>query len=119
MFEDDANVELDLPENMIPRALRGLGITPAFDRLIDDLSEPDGFFARAAYRFCRGYRRIRPDAVGNRCAFDPSCSRYCEIMFRYHSAPLALGLTIKRLYSCTAANGGFDLPDDIKARLKG
>lgn len=53
-------------------------------------------------------KRISPK-LGNRCVFDPSCSRYAEMAFRKNGFFKGIYLTCKRLYKCRARNGGTDL----------
>lgn|GEM_PF-257065 len=107
-------IELDVDEMMRPRTLRKIGITPEWDLAIDNLGSPrlNSISALAAW-LCRFYRRVRPRAIGDRCAFEPSCSRYSEISFRLFGMRIGLSETISRLRRCNAHNGGLDLPMGI------
>ncbi|WP_461479024.1 membrane protein insertion efficiency factor YidD [Pararhodobacter aggregans] len=62
---------------------------------------------------CRLYRRIRPRKIGDRCAFEPSCSRYAEVSFRIFGLRKGAVLTLSRLRRCNAHHGGLDLPPGI------
>jgi len=70
-------MDLNVPEEMRPRVSRKLGLTLEWDRAIDEL--PPVVSNSPAYVIailCRFYRRVRPEAIGARCCFEPSCSRY-------------------------------------------
>lgn len=62
-------------------------------------------------RSIRFYQRNISPKLGNRCVFDPSCSRYSELAFRKKGFLKGTYLTFKRLYRCRAKNGGVDLLD--------
>lgn len=107
-----AEIDLDVPEELRPSALRSMGMTPPLDRKIDQLATPTGsFWRKAAVLTLRTYRQIRPPAIGNRCVFEPSCSRYSELAFRTRSLPDALRLTAGRLHRCRPGKGGLDLTE--------
>ncbi|WP_394713629.1 membrane protein insertion efficiency factor YidD [uncultured Roseibium sp.] len=63
----------------------------------------------------RFYRKNRSENIGNRCAFEPSCSRYAELCFRMFGWRSGFILTVKRLMRCKACNGGLDLPPNVDA----
>lgn len=105
-----AEIDLDVPEELRPSALRRMGMTPDLDRQIDQLPPPKGsFWRKAAVLTLRTYRRMRPAVIGNRCVFEPSCSRYSELAFRTRSLPDAFRLTAGRLHRCRPGKGGLDL----------
>ena len=63
------------------------------------------FFTVKSLRF---YQKYISEKLGNRCVFDPSCSRYSEIAFRKYGFSKGLKLTISRLRRCKPQNGGVD-----------
>ena len=106
--------ELAVPEEIRPRVARRLGIPLEWDVAIDSLPSPtltniSGTLAAA----CRLYRRFRPQRIGDRCAFEPSCSRYAELSFRLFGLKAGLELAFKRISRCKACNGGLDLPPTV------
>ena len=110
--DDIDNIET--PEELRPRIARQLGLPLLWDQAIDALPSPSvmwpsGWFAK----LCRVYRILRPRKIGDRCAFEPSCSRYAEISFRVFGLRKSLSLTFDRLKRCNAQNGGLDLPPNI------
>lgn len=59
-------------------------------------------------RMLRFYQNNISEKLGNRCVFDPSCSRYSELAFREKGFFKGLNLTINRLKRCRPENGGID-----------
>lgn len=59
-------------------------------------------------RMIRFYQKHISHRLGNRCVFDPSCSRYSELAFREYGFFKGIKLTIKRLRRCRSKNGGID-----------
>ncbi|MEO8769393.1 MAG: membrane protein insertion efficiency factor YidD [Ferruginibacter sp.] len=59
-------------------------------------------------RLIRYYQKKISPRLGNRCVYDPSCSRYAEMAYRKKGFLKGSLLTIKRLYRCRAKNGGID-----------
>ena len=115
--------DIEVPDDLRPRVARRLGIPLAWDMAVDTLPPPklskvgDWFAA-----LCRLYRRVRPKKIGDRCALEPSCSRYAEISFRLFGVRAGILLTISRLKRCKAKNGGLDLPPIVcscPSQLKG
>lgn len=107
-----AHLDLDVPEELRPSTLRKLGIRPELDRRIDAIPSLQGWgISQAAVALLRLYRRVRPEAVGNRCVYEPSCSRYSELAFRTKPALTAFHLTLRRLHRCKPGNGGTDLSE--------
>lgn len=105
-----SDIELDVPEELRPSALRRMGFTPELDARIDQMAPPRGSFLTGLAVAClRAYRKLRPQSIGNRCVFEPSCSRYSELAFRTRSAPEAFRLTVHRLGQCRPGNGGLNL----------
>ncbi|GGI56978.1 membrane protein insertion efficiency factor YidD [Winogradskyella haliclonae] len=56
----------------------------------------------------RFYQNHISEKLGNRCVFDPSCSRYSEQAFREKGFYKGFALTINRLGRCRSKNGGID-----------
>ncbi len=61
-----------------------------------------------AVRMIRFYQNNISEKLGNRCVFDPSCSRYSELAFREKGFLKGMSLTINRLKRCKPENGGID-----------
>jgi len=57
----------------------------------------------------RFYQNNISEKLGNRCVFDPSCSRYSEVAYRKKGFFKGTILTIKRLHRCRPENGGIDI----------
>lgn len=60
-------------------------------------------------RSLRYYQKKISPQLGNRCVFDPSCSRYSELAFREKGFLKGSLLTIDRLRRCKPSNGGKDI----------
>ena len=106
------HLDLDVPEDLRPSTLRAMGLQPELDAAIDALPPPEGpGLRRAAVFLLRVYRRLRPAAVGNRCVYEPSCSRYSELAFRTKPAGTAFRLTLRRLHRCKPGCGGKDMSE--------
>jgi len=106
--------DIETPESLRPRIARKLGLPLHWDVAIDDLPRPNLLSAAGwGALMCRLYRTIRPQRIGDRCAFEPSCSRYAEISFRAFGFRKGSVLTVRRLKRCNAHNGGLDLPPQI------
>jgi len=56
----------------------------------------------------RFYQNNISEKLGNRCVFDPSCSRYSELAFREKGFLKGFFLTLDRLKRCRPQNGGID-----------
>src|SRR5512138_2720143 len=57
------------------------------------------------------YRRFVSPLTGGACRFEPSCSRYAELCWKYHTAGRGSWLVCKRLLRChPLCPGGIDLP---------
>jgi putative component of membrane protein insertase Oxa1/YidC/SpoIIIJ protein YidD len=105
-------LELDVPEELRPSTLRELGIRPELDSRIDAMPPLKGWGLRqTAIALLRLYRGVRPDTIGNRCVYEPSCSRYSELAFRTNPFPTALRLTFRRLHRCKPGHGGTDMSE--------
>ena len=60
-------------------------------------------------RLIRFYQNSISPKLGNRCVFDPSCSRYSEVAYREKGFLKGSALTINRLLRCRPSNGGKDI----------
>lgn len=108
---DQDEMIIDAEAHLVPSIVRQFtGATP-YDRKIDSLPIPlRPFWLRQIVRSIRIYRRLRPASVGNRCVFDPSCSRYAEWSFREFGFFSGIMQVAIRLARCRNGNGGVDLP---------
>ena len=105
-------LELDVPEELRPSTLRKLGLRPELDSRIDAMPPLKGWGIRqTAIALLHLYRRMRPDTIGNRCVYEPSCSRYSELAFRTKPILTAFRLTFRRLHRCKPGHGGTDMSE--------
>lgn len=91
--------------------MRRMSIPLPWDVVVDSLSTPKR--SNISYVFIltlRLYRVIRPKYIGDRCGYEPSCSRYSELCFRKFGVKQGLKLTYQRLCRCNGSNGGLDIP---------
>jgi putative component of membrane protein insertase Oxa1/YidC/SpoIIIJ protein YidD len=107
----DVEIRLAVDDSMTASVLRAFAGATPLDMEVDNQPLP----SRPVWlRFClislRWYRRVRPAAIGQRCVFDPSCSRYAELALRKRGALKGLVAIIGRLHRCKPGNGGTDLP---------
>jgi uncharacterized protein len=80
-----------------------------FDLEIQNLKIPQKpIWLNFIVRSIRFYQKWISPNLGNRCVFDPSCSRYSELAFRERGFVQGLKLTINRLRRCRPENGGID-----------
>ena len=104
-----ADTALNVPEHLRPSTMRALGMTPDMDIAVDAIKTvPTGLLKRFIVAGLIQYRRLRPQSIGNRCVFEPSCSRYSELAFRQNTLLKAFRLTLDRLRRCRPGNGGLD-----------
>ena len=79
------------------------------DLEIQNLSIPKKpIWLNLVVRSLRFYQNNISEKLGNRCVFDPSCSRYSELAFREKGFFKGLKLTVSRLKRCKSKNGGID-----------
>lgn len=111
MLDPRATITWKLPENSVPAVTRALVGRTRRDAEVDALKVPmKPVCVWAAVSLLRLYRRIRPVAVGNRCVWDPSCSRYAELAVRQYGLLQGIVATIQRLVRCRPGRGGVDTP---------
>jgi putative component of membrane protein insertase Oxa1/YidC/SpoIIIJ protein YidD len=97
--------------SLVPSVTRHLAGRTALDISVDELEVPAGKLSiRLAVIALRWYRKIRPASVGQRCVWDPSCSRYAELSVRERGVIRGLFATVSRLSRCRPNEGGTDLP---------
>lgn len=115
--------DIEVSDELRPRVARQLGLPLEWDLAVDALPSPKlSKVGNWCAMLCRLYRRVRPRKIGDRCAFEPSCSRYAEMSFRAFGLRTGMRLTINRLKRCNAKNGGLDLPPHFcgcSSQLKG
>ncbi len=106
-----AIIELDVDEKIAASALRAFAGTTPLDSAVDVLPVPRKPWRLAvAIRGLRWYRCSIGPRLGQRCVFDPSCSRYAELMLRHSGITRSLLPSIHRLWRCRPGAGGVDLP---------
>src|SRR3954452_11319037 len=99
-----------MPRSLVPSVTRRLmGRTP-LDVHGDELPKPAAWSIHLAVMTLRWYRKVRPPSVGQRCVWDPSCSRYTELAIRQNGVLCGLIAAIHRLARCRPNEGGTDLP---------
>lgn len=92
---------------------------PEFDALIEARHSKNLSPAQqVSIHMIKTYRRIRPIAIGNRCAFDPSCSHYAEIAIESNGFWRGVRLTMNRLRRCHKDAGGQDMPENFINHLE-
>lgn len=108
---DGAEIELHVDASLVPSVLRTFAGSTPMDLEIDSQPIPEKpRWLNLCIRFLRWYRRLRPAHIGQRCVFDPSCSRYSELAFLRHGFFKGCLATIKRLQRCKPGSGGVDVP---------
>lgn len=101
--------ELNVPDHLAPAVLRAIGGMSPHDAAVDDLALP----ARPRWLWCavrilRWYRRRVAPLIGQRCVFEPSCSRYAELALRQQGLVRGGLLAAYRLLRCRPGAGGID-----------
>ena len=95
-------------ESTVLRALTG---TTPLDTEVDSMPLPvKPYWLRSLIRVLKWYRAAISPRLGQRCVYEPSCSRYSELALRKHGLAKGIMLTAKRLHRCKPGNGGIDLP---------
>lgn len=104
-------IEFCVDASLIPSTLRAfVGTTPR-DTEVDDLPVPaNPFWLRACILMLRWYRSKISKRIGQRCVFEPSCSRYAELAFRQYGFTRGLFASLGRLRRCGPGAGGVDIP---------
>jgi len=106
-----ATFECCVDPALLPAIQRTLGGTTPTDQLVDAMPVPSHpIWLALVVRLLRWYRRRLSPRMGNRCVFEPSCSRYAELAFRRHGFIKGPALTIGRLVRCHPGSGGVDIP---------
>src|SRR5258708_2895805 len=104
---DGVTIECHVDETLAPSVLRAFtGATP-LDSQVDQLVVPEQpLWLSAAIRGLRWYRAGIAPHLGQRCVFEPSCSRYAELAFRHRGPIGGLWLVVRRLSRCRPGRGG-------------
>ncbi|AUD07522.1 membrane protein insertion efficiency factor YidD [Spirosoma pollinicola] len=68
------------------------------------------WWLRASVRLFKWYRKRVSPHLGQRCVYEPTCSRYAELALRKHGFSKGLSSSFKRLHRCRPGAGGVDLP---------
>src|SRR5215510_15137245 len=108
---DGAIIEFRGDTSLAPIALRVFaGMTPT-DAQVDALPLPrESRVLRFGVEVMRWYRANTSPHLGQRCVFDPSCSRYAELALRRRGLFMGLVLTLRRVHRCRPGAGGMDIP---------
>lgn len=108
---DGAEIELRVDATLAPSALRAFAGRTPLDIQVDAQPVPaTPNWLCICIRALRWYRRTRSQRIGQRCVFDPSCSRYSELAFRQRGFFRGLLATLGRLHRCRPGSGGLDIP---------
>ncbi len=65
---------------------------------------------RAAICAVKIYQRYAPDALRNRCRYEPSCSQYMIISIEKYGFWRGIVRGFRRMKRCNTSGGGYDLP---------
>lgn len=104
-------IDLRVGAALAPSVLRAFAGRTGLDAEVDALDVPTRpLWLNVCVRALRWYRRSRPTRLGQRCVFDPSCSRYAELAFRRRGLWSGARFVIRRLRACRPGAGGTDLP---------
>lgn len=114
---DGIVIECRVDEILIPSVLRAFtGATP-LDAEVDSLAIPERpRWLSASIRALRWYRSRVASRLGQRCVFDPSCSRYAELALRERGVIQGFSLALRRLWRCRPGFGGVDFLDSMQRR---
>ena len=108
---EDIVFECRVDASLMPGVRRVLTGTTLLDKEIDGLPIPQHpMWLVWVVKGLRWYRRVIAPRLGNRCVFEPSCSRYSELAFRKYGFLRGVILTARRLYHCRPGFGGLDMP---------
>src|SRR6476619_6432317 len=78
-------IELRVDEFLVPGALRAIIGTTPLDAEVDALTVPlRPFWIHFCVWLLRLYRAKISPRLGQRCVFEPCCSRYAELALRRH-----------------------------------
>lgn len=108
---EGAEYSLNLDDALQASVLRALTGTTPLDDEVDKLTIPDRpLWLRACIKLLRWYRARLSPRLGQRCVYEPSCSRYAELSLRKHGFFKGLYLSAKRIHRCRPGAGGIDTP---------
>lgn len=101
----------DVEDALVPSAIRAFLGSTELDAKVDSLDVATRpLFTAYCIRAIRIYRARLAPHLGQRCVFDPSCSRYAELVLREYPIWLAMAKIVHRLLRCRPGHGGVDLP---------
>lgn len=110
----DYTIELAVDESLNASVLRAFAGATPLDAAVDALEPPSRpLWLCACVTSIRWYRRRIATRLGQRCVFEPSCSRYAELALRRRGFLHGCGDTLLRLSRCRPGRGGIDLPRDV------
>ena len=103
--------QLNIDAHLQASVLRALTGTTPWDVEVDALPLPlRPYWLRQCVRLFKWYRKVISPKLGQRCVYEPSCSRYSELALTKHGFTKGIVLTAKRLHRCRPGAGGIDLP---------
>ena len=106
---ESGKLEINVDEKLRPSVERKMTGTTSSDLRIGSLPVPRyPLHIALVIRALRLYRKVRPQSIGNRCVFEPSCSHYSEMAIRENGLRVGIKLTARRLSMCRPGNGGTD-----------
>lgn len=110
MFNPEDKISINVNDSDSPIVYRQLFKHTKRDIEIHTLPIPSKpLWLNFIIRLLRFYQKRISPKLGNRCVFDPSCSRYSEEAYRKKGFFKGTKLTFIRLLKCRSGNGGVDL----------
>lgn len=104
-------IECRVDDALVPSVLRAFAGATPLDLQVDSLAVPKRpMWLAASIRALRWYRSRAGPYLGQRCVFEPSCSRYAELALRHHGFFRGLFRSLDRLRRCRPGFGGVDIP---------
>jgi putative component of membrane protein insertase Oxa1/YidC/SpoIIIJ protein YidD len=104
-------IECRVDDVLAPAVLRAFAGATPLDAYVDALPIPKGrTWLAGVIRGLRWYRARVSPVLGQRCVFEPSCSRYAELVLRQRRPADAIVAIVHRLRRCRPGRGGIDLP---------
>jgi putative membrane protein insertion efficiency factor len=111
------SIEIEGDDILATAAIRGFAGRTMLDCEVDAREIPRRPLSKSlAIRWLRWYRRRISPKLGQRCVFDPSCSRYAEVAIADKGIAIGGWLTVRRLMRCRPGAGGVDLPNVRSSR---
>jgi putative membrane protein insertion efficiency factor len=108
---DGIETHLLIDGHLQSSVLRALTGTTPLDTEVDNLPSPmKPYWLIACVWLLKLYQAKISPRLGQRCVYEPSCSRYADLSLRKHGFFKGFYLTVKRLHRCRPGAGGVDLP---------